>query len=152
MRSSGRFPLAGIAEVDETFMGGQHEGSKDRNKGNKKLVVVAIEKKNRGFSRFYAQELQGLVKGNAPKGISHFFKNFGTFFFFNWRIYKREEKNHCAMITKQETIGLIRWNPTGKHNRGSRVYIPGIGKHVVSPKPLSWHPAATSGKDRHISR
>ena len=55
MESSGNFLLEGVVEVDETFIGGSDENSKGRKKGNKKLVVVAIEKKKKGVSRFYAK-------------------------------------------------------------------------------------------------
>ena len=55
MDSSGNFPLSGLVEVDETFVGGSDENSKGRKKGTKKLVVVAIEKKKKGVSRFYAK-------------------------------------------------------------------------------------------------
>lgn len=55
MDSSGNFPLSGLVEVDETFVGGADENSKGRKKGKKKLVVVAIEKKKKGVSRFYAK-------------------------------------------------------------------------------------------------
>lgn len=47
MESSGNFPLVGTVEVDETFVGGQDDQSRGRKKGKKKLVVVAIEKKNK---------------------------------------------------------------------------------------------------------
>jgi transposase-like protein len=53
--SSGNFPLSGVVEVDETFVGGSDENSKGRKKGKKKLVVVAIEKQKKGVSRFYAK-------------------------------------------------------------------------------------------------
>lgn len=76
MQSSGDFPLSGVVEVDETFVGGQDEGSKGRKKGKKKLVVVAVEKKNRGVSRFYARvidkadakNLGDFMKQNIDKG------------------------------------------------------------------------------------
>ena len=55
MQSSGNFPLQEVVEVDETFVGGCDKDSKGRKKGNKELVVVAIEKKNKGVSRFYAK-------------------------------------------------------------------------------------------------
>jgi transposase-like protein len=55
MDSSGNFPLSGLVEVDETFVGGADENSRGRKKGKKKLVVIAIEKKKNGVSRFYAQ-------------------------------------------------------------------------------------------------
>lgn len=60
--SSGNFPLEGVVEVDETFVGGSDENSKGRKKGKKKLLVVAIEKKNKGVSRFYAKVIE---KANA---------------------------------------------------------------------------------------
>ena len=68
MESSGNFLLEGVVEVDETFVGGSDENSKGRKKGTKKLVVVAIEKKNKGVSRFYAKVID---KANA--------ENLGTF-------------------------------------------------------------------------
>ena len=55
MKSSGNFLLEGVVEVDETFIGGSDENAKGRKKGNKKLVAVAIEKKKKGVSRFYAK-------------------------------------------------------------------------------------------------
>jgi hypothetical protein len=42
-------------EVDETVFGGQEENTKGRKNINKKLVVLAIEKKNKGVSRLYAR-------------------------------------------------------------------------------------------------
>ena len=62
MESSGNFLLEGTVEVDETFVGGSDENSKGRKKGTKKLVVVAIEKKKKGVSRFYAKVID---KANA---------------------------------------------------------------------------------------
>lgn len=53
MDSSKNFPLSGIVEVDETFVEGSDENAKGRKKGNKKMVVVAIEKKKNRVSRSY---------------------------------------------------------------------------------------------------
>lgn len=55
MDSSGNFPLTGVVEVDESFVGGTDQESKGRKKGKKKLIVIAIEKKKKGVSRFYAK-------------------------------------------------------------------------------------------------
>lgn len=55
MKSSGNHPITGEAEVDETVFGGQESGVKGRQNKNKKLVVVGIEKKNKGVSRLYAR-------------------------------------------------------------------------------------------------
>ena len=62
MESSGDFLLQGVVEVDETVVGGQEEGVKGRKNAKKKLVVIAIEKKKKGVSRFYAQVID---KANA---------------------------------------------------------------------------------------
>lgn len=58
MKSSDRFPLKGMVEVDESFVGGQDEDAKGRRKGNKKMMVVGIEKKGKGVSRFYARVIE----------------------------------------------------------------------------------------------
>ena len=55
MKSSGKYPITGTAEVDETVFGGQEEGVRGRKNKNKKLVVVGIEKKGKGVSRLYAR-------------------------------------------------------------------------------------------------
>lgn len=84
MDSSNNFPLTGVVEVDESFVGGSDENSKGRKKGKKKLVVIAIEKKNKGVSRFYGKVID---KADA--------KSLGTFM---------EEK-----ITKEASIITDEW-------------------------------------------
>lgn len=92
MDSSGKFPLEGAVEVDESFVGGQDEGSKGRKKGKKKLVVVAIEKKKNGVSRFYARVIE---KADA--------KSLGGFM--------KEKISKQAHITTDEWTG---YKPLGK--------------------------------------
>jgi hypothetical protein len=58
MESSGAYPLEGHVEVDEFFVGKQEAGKKGRGKGNKKLVVLAIEKKEKGISRMYGKVIE----------------------------------------------------------------------------------------------
>src|SRR5680860_866784 len=60
MKSSGDHPITGTAEVDETVFGGQEEGVRGRKNGTKKLVVVGIEKKRKGVSRLYAQQISNV--------------------------------------------------------------------------------------------
>lgn len=86
MESSGNFPLTGVVEVDETFVGGADENSRGRKKGKKKLVVVAIEKRRNGVSRFYAKVIE---KADA--------KNLGSFM--------KENINNAAQITTDEWTG-----------------------------------------------
>lgn len=58
MESSGNFPLTGMVEIDESFVGGQDEHAKGRKKGRKKLIVIGIEKRKKGVSRFYARVIE----------------------------------------------------------------------------------------------
>ncbi len=64
MGSSGDHPLSGNVEVDETAVGGQEENTKGRKNHKKKLVVVAIEKKGKGVSRFYAKVIESASAKN----------------------------------------------------------------------------------------
>lgn len=52
MKSSCRHPLQGQVEVDEFVIGGQDEGVKGRKNKNKKLVIIAIEKAEKGVNDF----------------------------------------------------------------------------------------------------
>lgn len=70
MESSDNFPLLGQVEVDETVVGGAEQGVRGRKNKKKKLVVVAIEKKNNGVSRFYAQ----VIEKASTKEIGTFMK------------------------------------------------------------------------------
>ena len=58
MQSSKQHPLTGEVHVDEFFIGGPEEQKRGRNKGNKRLVLVAIEKVKDGVGRSYAQVIE----------------------------------------------------------------------------------------------
>jgi len=64
MESSRNYPMEGKVEVDETYVGGQDEQAIGRNGGDKKIVVVAIEKKGKGVSRMYARVIETAGKEN----------------------------------------------------------------------------------------
>lgn len=55
MQSSKQHPINGTVHVDEFFIGGEEEGKQGRSKGDKKLVVVALEIVDGGDGRAYAQ-------------------------------------------------------------------------------------------------
>jgi len=71
MKSSGDHLLTGNINVDEFFVGGQEGGKKGRGKGKKKLVVLAIEKRERGISRMYGKVIE---KADA-KNLGRFMKD-----------------------------------------------------------------------------
>lgn len=68
MSSSGKNPMDGKVEVDETFVGGQDEKALGRNEGKKKIMVVAVERKGRGVSRLYGR----VVETAARKHLKQF--------------------------------------------------------------------------------
>jgi len=54
MNSSGKYPLNSKVEVDEMLIGGPERNKRGRTKGNKKLVVIAVEKvKGKKVGRAY---------------------------------------------------------------------------------------------------
>lgn len=55
MSSSGRYPLDGKVEVDETVVGGKEEGAIGRKNIDKKIVVFDIELVKGGISRAYGK-------------------------------------------------------------------------------------------------
>ncbi len=58
MQSSKQYPLKGEVHVDEFFIGGPEEQKRGRSKGEKRLVVLALEKVEQGVGRAYARVLQ----------------------------------------------------------------------------------------------
>ncbi len=59
MKSSGNYPLEGKVEVDELLIGGPEKDKRGRSKGEKKLVVIAVEKvKGDKIGRAYAQVIE----------------------------------------------------------------------------------------------
>jgi hypothetical protein len=59
MKSSGNYPLDGKVEVDELLIGGPEKNKRGRNKGEKKLVVIAVEKvMGNKIGRAYAQVIE----------------------------------------------------------------------------------------------
>ena len=59
MRSSGEHLLDTKVEVDEILIGGPEKNKRGRNKGDKKLVVIAVEKvKGNKIGRAYAEVIQ----------------------------------------------------------------------------------------------
>jgi ISXO2-like transposase domain/Transposase zinc-ribbon domain len=55
MASSGKYPLQGMVEVDETVVGGEEKNTRGRQNKNKKLLAIGIERKGKGISRMYGK-------------------------------------------------------------------------------------------------
>ncbi len=103
MESSGRQPLKGMVEVDESVVGGQEEGVVGRKNDKKKLVVFAIEKKKNGISRMYgkvinnasSKEIGGFMKAKIEKDA--YIKTDG------WRSYQPLKKHFIRLRQQNST-------------------------------------------------
>lgn len=71
MKTSGRYPLGGTVEVDETVVGGQEKNVRGRQNKKKRLVVFAIERKGKGVSRMYGR----VIPGGHAKHLGAFMKD-----------------------------------------------------------------------------
>lgn len=58
MQSSKQYPLTGEVHVDEFFIGGPEEQNRGRSRGNKRLVIIALEKVEDGVGRAYAKIIE----------------------------------------------------------------------------------------------
>lgn len=72
MQSSKMHPISGIVHVDEFYIGGPEEGKPGRGKGDKKLVVVALEIVEGGVGRAYAQ----VISDASSTSLKPFFETY----------------------------------------------------------------------------
>jgi len=72
MQSSKLHPISGIVHVDEFYIGGEEEGKRGRSKGDKKLVVVALEIVEGGVGRAYAQ----CINNASAASLQPFFETY----------------------------------------------------------------------------
>lgn len=72
MQSSKLHPLTGEVHVDEFLIGGPEEQKRGRSKGNKRVVVVALEKVKGGVDRAYAQFIESV----SSEEFMPFFKDY----------------------------------------------------------------------------
>lgn len=72
MKSSLRSPLTRVVNADEFVIGGPEEGKKGRSKGDKKLIVLAIEILEDGVGRAYAE----VIENSSAKELGGFLKKY----------------------------------------------------------------------------
>jgi len=68
MQSTCNYPLNGIVHIDEFYIGGEEEGKRGRSKGDKQLVIMALEVVESGVGRAYAQVIEDASQNRS----SHF--------------------------------------------------------------------------------
>lgn len=72
MQSTGNYKLQGDIHVDECWIGGPEKQKPGRSRGNKKLVVVALEILKHGVGRAYAQ----VIESSSAESFKPFFEKF----------------------------------------------------------------------------
>ena len=72
MQSSLKNQLTGLVHVDEFWVGGPEEQKRGRSKGDKKLVVVALEVIDNGVGRAYAE----VIENSSAKELGNFLKKY----------------------------------------------------------------------------
>ena len=92
MKSSKTKPMKGKVEVDETYVGGQDENAVGRNEGKKKIVVVAIERKDKGVSRMYGRVIQAANKNSLSSFMKDQIESDAEIKTDKWSGYKGLEK------------------------------------------------------------
>ena len=104
MQSSKQNPLTGEVHVDEFYIGQPEEQKRGRSKGDKRLVIVALEKVQDGVGRAYAQ----VIESASSEDLKPFFNNYidvGTVVITDeWKGYLplKKEYQHLKQIPSNE--------------------------------------------------
>ena len=122
MRSSGKHPLDSKVEVDELYIGGPQKDKRGRSKGEKKLVVIAVEKvKGDKIGRAYAEVIkQASAACFAPFFEKHIDNDNARVVTDGWRGYQPLESEYEI---------------SQKHSRGGKNFM---GLHTVIMNLKGW--------------
>jgi hypothetical protein len=106
MQSSKQQPLTGEVQVDEFYIDGPEEQKRGRSKGKKRLVVIALEKVNKGVGRAYAQ----IIEDASAKEFRPFFNDYiskdANVVTDEWTGYKTLIKDYTKLIQIPSKKGI----------------------------------------------
>lgn len=94
MQSSKKYPLKDEIHVDEFFIGGPEEKKRGRSKGEKRLVVVALEKVKQGVGRAYAQIIESASAENFKPFFNDYIDKAARVITDEWRGYEPLKKEY----------------------------------------------------------
>lgn len=101
MESSQSFPMSGKVDVDQTYVGGQDEAAVGRSEGQKKIVVVAIERKGKGLSRLYGRVIGAASKKNLQQFMQQHIDATAQVRTDGWTGYKGLEKEFPQLVREK---------------------------------------------------
>jgi len=94
MASSKLHPISGIVHIDEFYIGGEEEGKQGRSKGDKKLVIVALEIVPGGVGRAYAQCIDNASANSFKPFFETYIGKKATIITDEWRGYLPLKKDY----------------------------------------------------------
>jgi hypothetical protein len=94
MQSSKLHPINGIVHIDEFYIGGEEEGKQGRSKGDKKLVIVALEIVHGGVGRAYAQCIDSASANSFKPFFETYISKEATIITDEWRGYLPLKKDY----------------------------------------------------------
>jgi len=128
MKSSQTYPLEGEIHVDEFFIGGPEENKRGRSKGEKRLVVLALEKLPDGVGRAYAE----LIEHASAKEFKVFFEKHiskdAKIITDKWRGYSPLKKTYKKLEQRASENGKA-FNDVHIHIMNLKGWLRGIHHH-----------------------
>ena len=94
MQSSKLHPINGIVHIDEFYIGGEEEGKQGRSKGDKKLVIVALEIVPGGVGRAYAQCIDSASANSFKPFFETYISKEASIISDEWRGYLPLKKDY----------------------------------------------------------
>ena len=118
MASSLQYPLEGVVHVDEFMIGGSEEQKRDRSKGAKKLVVVALEILNSGVGRAYAE----VIENASSKELGSFLEKYVSK---DARVISDEWRGYRSLKTEFKKLEQVS-SDDGKNFKDIHIHIMNI--------------------------
>jgi len=129
MASQNIYRMTGQVEVDETFIGGKDQRSIGRSKGTKKLVVIGIERSNKGILKAYARQIDNAgVKQLKPFFEDHICKQ-AKIKTDKWRSYTSLKKDY-KKLNQVKSKGGKNFNVLHRFIMGLKSWLRGIHSSV----------------------
>jgi len=129
MASQNIYRMTGQVEVDEAYIGGKDQSSIGRSKSSKKLVVIGIERNNKGILKAYAKQIDNAgVKQLKPFFEDHICKH-AKIKTDKWRSYSSLKKDY-ENLKQVKSKGGKNFNMLHRFIMGLKSWLRGIHSSV----------------------